>query len=62
MISRCVNVTCNDKNDQIRIMIENCILLTNIFLCSLQIEVNDLVGKAKRTIILPLEITCGSEY
>jgi len=23
MISRCVNVTCNDKNDQIGIVIEN---------------------------------------
>ena len=61
MISRCVNVTCNDKNDQIGIVIENDIFLTNMLLCLLQLEVNDLVGKTKRTVIMPLKITNGSE-
>ena len=40
MISRCVNVTCNDKNDQIGIVIENDIFLTNIcyfVYCSLKL-------------------------
>ena len=61
MILRCVNVTCNDKNDQIGIVIENDIFLTNMLLCLLQLEVNDLVGKTKRTVIMPLKITNGSE-
>lgn len=41
----------------------NVIRFSDVDPCYLpEIEVNDLVGKAKRTIILPLEITCGSEY